>query len=266
MLVANHSSYLDSLALVAAIPRDCRFVANHLAATRPLLGLIIRKSGHLVVDRASRQSRAACARAMIALLQDGTSLVLFPEGTLGQDVLPFHAGGFGPRSGPDVPSFRLRSPARAASGRGNSVFFAAAPWWCGSCPPFTRPPTLRSARCGCGTPPPESLQPRCDRGGAAGCSPADCTPQHRQHPPIRRPVLDLVRTARASSAAPMPATSRMKRPCVRRSATSLGTSGAPAGTWHSRKFAHPGTTSHPCASRPDCSSPRSTAVSCQRAR
>ena len=95
VLVANHSSYLDSVALVAAIPRDCRFVANHLAATRPLLGLIIRKSGHLVVDRASRRSRAACARAMTALLQNGTSLVLFPEGTrAGHAVLPFHAGAF----------------------------------------------------------------------------------------------------------------------------------------------------------------------------
>jgi fatty-acyl-CoA synthase len=95
VVVANHSSYLDSVVLAAAIPRDCRFVANHMAATRPMLGLIIRKSGHLVVDRGSRRSRAACARAMIDMLQNGTSLVLFPEGTrASRDVLPFHAGAF----------------------------------------------------------------------------------------------------------------------------------------------------------------------------
>ena len=95
MLVANHSSYLDSVVLVAAIPRDCRFVANHLAATRPLIGLIIRKAGHLVVDRGSRRSRAACARAMMELLRDGTSLLLFPEGTrAGSEILPFHTGAF----------------------------------------------------------------------------------------------------------------------------------------------------------------------------
>ena len=95
VLVANHSSYLDSVVLVAAIPRDCRFVANHLAATRPLIGLIIRKAGHLVVDRGSRRSRAACARAMVDLLRDGTSLLLFPEGTrAGNAMLPFHAGAF----------------------------------------------------------------------------------------------------------------------------------------------------------------------------
>jgi 1-acyl-sn-glycerol-3-phosphate acyltransferase len=95
VLVANHSSYLDSVVLVAAIPRDCRFVANHLAATRPLIGLIIRKAGHLVVDRGSRRSRAACARAMMELLRDGTSLLLFPEGTRGgSEILPFHTGAF----------------------------------------------------------------------------------------------------------------------------------------------------------------------------
>jgi 1-acyl-sn-glycerol-3-phosphate acyltransferase len=95
VLVANHSSYLDSMVLVASIPRHCRFVANHLAATRPLIGLIIRKSGHLVVDRRSRQSRAACGRAMIDLLHDGRSLLLFPEGTRAADgLLPFHTGAF----------------------------------------------------------------------------------------------------------------------------------------------------------------------------
>ncbi len=95
VLVANHSSYLDSVVLVAALPRDVRFVANHMAATWPLVGLIIRKAKHLVVDRRSQRSRAACARAMIAALRDGTSLILFPEGTRsGGGMLPFQMGAF----------------------------------------------------------------------------------------------------------------------------------------------------------------------------
>jgi 1-acyl-sn-glycerol-3-phosphate acyltransferase len=95
VLVANHSSFLDSVVLVAAIPRDFRFVANHLAATRPIVGLIIRKVGHLVVDRRSHRSRAACARTMVELLRAGTSLLLFPEGKRASgDVLPFHSGAF----------------------------------------------------------------------------------------------------------------------------------------------------------------------------
>lgn len=95
VMVANHSSFLDSVVLLAAIPGDYRFVANHLAARRPLLGTVIRKSGHLVVDRGSARSRAACARAMVKTLQSGTPLLLFPEGTRGRrGLLPFHMGAF----------------------------------------------------------------------------------------------------------------------------------------------------------------------------
>ena len=95
MLVANHSSYLDSVVLVAALPRDFRFVVNHLAATRPLIGTIIRKANYLVVDRGSLRSRAACARAMTEMLGRGTSLLLFPEGTrASRGMLPFKAGAF----------------------------------------------------------------------------------------------------------------------------------------------------------------------------
>lgn len=96
VLVANHSSYLDSVVLIAAIPHNCRFVVNHIASTRPLLGLIIRKAGYLVVDRGSWRSRAACGRAMTASLEVGTSLLLFPEGTRAgrTAVLPFKTGAF----------------------------------------------------------------------------------------------------------------------------------------------------------------------------
>jgi 1-acyl-sn-glycerol-3-phosphate acyltransferase len=95
VLVANHTSYLDAAVLMAAIPRNCRFVANHLAAGRPFIHAIVTKAGFLVVDRGSQRSRAECARAMIELLRDGTSLALFPEGRRASDrMLPFHAGAF----------------------------------------------------------------------------------------------------------------------------------------------------------------------------
>lgn len=94
-MVANHASFLDSVAVLAAIPGEYRFVVNHRAARRPLLGTIIRKSGHLVVDRRSGESRVACARAIVRTLQSGTSLVLFPEGTRSRNgVQPFRLGAF----------------------------------------------------------------------------------------------------------------------------------------------------------------------------
>lgn len=96
VLVANHSSYLDSLVLMAAIPVKYRFVINHRAATWPLIGLTVRKVGHIVVDRTKLASRHACAVEMRDTLRRGTSLIIFPEGTIGEPgrLLPFKPGAF----------------------------------------------------------------------------------------------------------------------------------------------------------------------------
>jgi fatty-acyl-CoA synthase len=95
ILVANHSSILDTVALLAAVPRDFRMVVNHMAATRPLIGLIIRRARYIVVDRGSPRSQAQCARAMIDAVERGDSLLLYPEGTRNSGPLgEFHSGAF----------------------------------------------------------------------------------------------------------------------------------------------------------------------------
>jgi 1-acyl-sn-glycerol-3-phosphate acyltransferase len=81
IIVANHASYLDSVVLLAILRCDYRFIANRRELARPFVGLVLRKGGHLIVDRHSIQSREACGRAMLEALNQGTSLVLFPEGT-----------------------------------------------------------------------------------------------------------------------------------------------------------------------------------------
>jgi 1-acyl-sn-glycerol-3-phosphate acyltransferase len=81
IVVANHSSYLDSVVLLAVIATNYRFVANQRELVRPFVGLVLRKGGHLIVDRTSVASRVGCTRAMLDALDNGTSLVLFPEGT-----------------------------------------------------------------------------------------------------------------------------------------------------------------------------------------
>ena len=73
VMVANHSSFIDSGVLLAAIPGEYRFMTNHLAAGRPVLGASIRKSGHVVIDRLSVRSRAAGARAIVRTLESGAS-------------------------------------------------------------------------------------------------------------------------------------------------------------------------------------------------
>lgn len=96
MLVANHSSMADAAFLLAALPIDFRFIANHMHARYPILGLAIRRASHHIVDRGSWRGRAECGRAMVDALRGGGSLLVFPEGTTAADghMLPFRNGAF----------------------------------------------------------------------------------------------------------------------------------------------------------------------------
>lgn len=96
MFVCNHVSVADAAVLLAALPFDFRFVANHVYAGYPLLGAAIRGASASIVDRGSWRSRADSGKAMVEALANGQSLLVFPEGTTsdGGDLLPFRSGAF----------------------------------------------------------------------------------------------------------------------------------------------------------------------------
>ena len=95
MIVSNHASLADALILLAALPLDVRFVANHVFAQYPVLGVAIRAASANIVDRGSWRSRADSAQAMVDGLASGTSLLVFPEGTTADGaMLPFRSGAF----------------------------------------------------------------------------------------------------------------------------------------------------------------------------
>lgn len=96
MLVSNHVSVADAAVLVAALPFDVRFVANHIYAQYPILGPIIRGASANIVNRGSWRSRADSGQAMQASLAAGRSLLVFPEGTTSDsgEMLPFRSGAF----------------------------------------------------------------------------------------------------------------------------------------------------------------------------
>jgi fatty-acyl-CoA synthase len=96
LLVCNHTSYLDVVALLAAIPIDFRFVAKRELGKTPLIGMVIRKAGHLTVDRVDLSRGIADAETITTALRQGTSVLFFPEGTFVQaaGVLPFRLGAF----------------------------------------------------------------------------------------------------------------------------------------------------------------------------
>ena len=91
LLVANHISWVDILALHAVCP--CRFVAKADVERWPLLGTIVTGGGTLYVKRESRRDAMRVVYRMAQALKDGDILAVFPEGTTsdGSSVLPFHS-------------------------------------------------------------------------------------------------------------------------------------------------------------------------------
>jgi len=95
VLVANHVSYLDAVALLALVP--ARPVCKGEVGRWPLIGQVARSRGVLLVDRASPFSGARVLRGALAALAVGDTVLNFPEGTTtrGDEVLPFRRGIFG---------------------------------------------------------------------------------------------------------------------------------------------------------------------------
>ena len=96
VLAANHASYLDVVLLIAALPGECRFVAKRELLRWPLVGRIVRKAGHLTVERARAPQSVADAARVTEALHSGASVFVFPEGTFVRSpgILPFRLGAF----------------------------------------------------------------------------------------------------------------------------------------------------------------------------
>jgi acyl carrier protein len=96
ILAVNHSSYLDAVILLAALPVEFVFVAKRELLGAPIVGTVIRKVGHLPVERRDPGQSAADAARATERLRAGVSLLFFPEGTFlrGPGLLPFRLGAF----------------------------------------------------------------------------------------------------------------------------------------------------------------------------
>ena len=91
LIVANHISWLDILALHAA--RFCRFVSKADVHHWPLIGPLATGAGTLYIERESRRDALRVVHHMAESLRAGDVLAVFPEGTTsdGTALLPFHA-------------------------------------------------------------------------------------------------------------------------------------------------------------------------------
>ena len=81
VVVANHASYIDAIAIVAALPPDFAFVIKKEMVRVPLAGLLLRRLGSQFVERFNRHKSATDARRVLKVAATGQSLMFFPEGT-----------------------------------------------------------------------------------------------------------------------------------------------------------------------------------------
>ena len=117
LVVANHVSYLDPIALLPCCPAIP--IAKHEVGGWPIVGPIVNALDVLLLARREPRARVRVLRAIHGLLARGVSVLNFPEGTTtdGGRVLPFWRGSFGVAQRLGVPvvpvAIRYADPALA---------------------------------------------------------------------------------------------------------------------------------------------------------
>lgn len=96
VLVANHASYLDGVAFMAALPPRFGFVIKREMASVPLAGFLLNRIGSQFMARDKTGQTTNDARRVMRNAELGQSLVFFPEGTFSEEpgLLKFHFGAF----------------------------------------------------------------------------------------------------------------------------------------------------------------------------
>jgi 1-acyl-sn-glycerol-3-phosphate acyltransferase len=96
IVVPNHPSWLDGLAITTALPHSFRFVAGEVLQHEGLSGFVLKRLGTEFVERYEREHGVADTDRIVALVRAGQSLVIFPEGRLARapGLRPFHMGAF----------------------------------------------------------------------------------------------------------------------------------------------------------------------------
>lgn len=96
ILAANHTSYLDALVLLAALPEPVNFVAKRELAGQRFAGPFLRAIGTRFVERQVYQASLEDETRLINLAGEDDTLLFFPEGTFGPaaGLRGFHLGAF----------------------------------------------------------------------------------------------------------------------------------------------------------------------------
>jgi 1-acyl-sn-glycerol-3-phosphate acyltransferase len=96
LFLANHTSFVDPVPILWAIPRRVAVLLKKSLFSIPLIGSAFRLARFVPVDRGNWQSGNASAALAVEHMKQGISFLAYPEGTRSYDgrLLPFKKGVF----------------------------------------------------------------------------------------------------------------------------------------------------------------------------
>ena len=89
--IANHKSYLDVIIIASLVPHKIKYLGKAEVFDWPLIGLFARYSGQIPVKREDKDSRNRAYELMKESIDNGFSIILFPEGgwrSTGDETFP----------------------------------------------------------------------------------------------------------------------------------------------------------------------------------
>ena len=94
--MSNHQSNFDIPVLLAHLPVQFRWLAKAELFKIPIFSRAMRGAGYIRIDRFNRESAIASLKEAAVKMQNGVSVMMFPEGTRSRDgnIRPFKKGGF----------------------------------------------------------------------------------------------------------------------------------------------------------------------------
>jgi 1-acyl-sn-glycerol-3-phosphate acyltransferase len=96
IVMANHQSNFDVLALATRLPLQLRWVAKRELLKVPIFGFAIKRMGMIIIDRRDPDKAHESMKVADEKIKSGLSVIILPEGTRSKDgrLLEFKKGGF----------------------------------------------------------------------------------------------------------------------------------------------------------------------------
>jgi 1-acyl-sn-glycerol-3-phosphate acyltransferase len=104
--MVNHQSIFDIFTLLACLPVDFKFLLKQELMKVPFFGAAMKRAGYISIDRRNPRKAVKSMNEAAEKIKNGASVLVFPEGTRGQDgrLQTFKSGGFhlALKSGTDI--------------------------------------------------------------------------------------------------------------------------------------------------------------------